>query len=407
MKSLLGVHPTIISLLFGVSFLMLGVAGQPCRAQDEVDYVDPTIGNVGQLLEPTRPTVSLPNCMIRVYPVRRDGLDDQIHSFPLTIISHRLGELFWLMPDDGGAEHEWSTPRVYDQERSTPYYCSARLEDSLTQIEFSPTEHCGYFSFTFPSSRPRTTVANRQGGDLALEGVNAFTYNWDVAHDLKGLIECMGGQKAATSTLDDLFRVDLGRSKYEYFGMFPDSTGLVGQFVMGNEPSLAISYVYYHLGAPWKTQKRVRQLLEYWFTDTHLGIPGDEDGGGLSAFVVFSMMGVYPVVPGVPAYELGSPVFDRVNIRLHNGKLLRIICQNNSAANKYISSIRFNGQQQNRVWFRQSDIMDGLTVELGMSDAPNLNLGVAPASFPPSSMTLDPATLQDRTVSTAMSRVPR
>src|SRR5579862_8573828 len=75
---------------------------QPASAQ--VEYVDPTIGNVGHLLEPTRPTVSLPNSMVRVYPVRKDGLDDQIHFFPLTIISHRLGELFWMMPGEGGAD---------------------------------------------------------------------------------------------------------------------------------------------------------------------------------------------------------------------------------------------------------------------------------------------------------------
>src|SRR5690349_22583194 len=73
----------------------------------QVEYVDPTIGNVGHLLEPTRPTVSLPNSMVRVYPVRKDGLDDQIHSFPLTIISHRLGALFWLMPSDGKTGDAW------------------------------------------------------------------------------------------------------------------------------------------------------------------------------------------------------------------------------------------------------------------------------------------------------------
>src|SRR5882757_6301028 len=72
-------------------------------AQAQLEYVDPTMGGQGFLLEPMRPTVSLPNSMVRVYPVRRDQLDDQIHSFPLTIVSHRLGELFWLMPSDGTA----------------------------------------------------------------------------------------------------------------------------------------------------------------------------------------------------------------------------------------------------------------------------------------------------------------
>jgi hypothetical protein len=93
-------------------FVFLSLLGVTfCRAQSPIDYVDPTIGNVGQLLEPTRPTVSLPFSMVRVYPVRRDGLDDQIHSFPLTIISHRLGELFWLMPGDGTTRPPTTTRR--------------------------------------------------------------------------------------------------------------------------------------------------------------------------------------------------------------------------------------------------------------------------------------------------------
>ncbi len=89
------------------------------RAQ--VEYVDPSMGGQGFMLEPTRPTVSLPNSMVRVYPMRKDQLDDQIRSFPLTIISHRLGELFWLMPVDGSAD-AWNRAQTYDQEVETPYY---------------------------------------------------------------------------------------------------------------------------------------------------------------------------------------------------------------------------------------------------------------------------------------------
>src|SRR5437764_9031034 len=126
----------VLALGLLVSTGLLNVARSPAQ----VEYVDPSIGNVGHLLEPTRPTVSLPNCMVRVYPVRKDGLDDQIHSFPLTIISHRLGELFWLMPADGkGGGDPWDHPSAYDQQKETPYYYSARLDDSLITIEFTPT----------------------------------------------------------------------------------------------------------------------------------------------------------------------------------------------------------------------------------------------------------------------------
>ncbi len=732
------------------SLLVFAMAFNVCRSEAQVEFVDTKIGNVGILLEPTRPTVSLPNSMVRVYPVRKDGLDDQIQSFPLTIISHRLGELFWVMPNDGAPNGAaWDQRAAYDQETSTPYYYSVRFDDSLITTEFTPAARCGYFRFTFPSGKPVVLLANRAGGNLSgaesnaisgtenfngmqafvygefsapvtfihsqngekervaatagaegktlefrygisfisveqarknlreeiaawnfdktkanaraawekalgqiqveggtldqkrvfytalyrsyermvnisedgqyysafdhkvhqdarpfyvdnwlwdtyraleplqtllnpemeadkvqsyvrmyeqlgwmpcfavlwgnhqcmtgnhaapwiadvwgkgitnfdlttayaglrknsLEGTwlpwrkgpkcslddfldehgympalkpgetetvslvhpferrqavsvtlaqsyddwctaqiartlnnesdyqiflkragdyknvyradkehvwpkdadgnwieayepgfsggqggrdyttenNGYTYDWDVQHDLNGLFTLMGGREKAEARLDQLFRESLGRSKYEFWAKFPDASGLVGQFSMGNEPSLHIPYLYNHLGAPWKTQKRVRQLLEYMFPDSPNGIPGDEDGGGLSAFVVFSMMGFYPTEAGVPAYEMGSPIFDKVTIRLHNGKTFRIIASGTSENVKYIKSLRLNGSAQNRVWFRHADVVNGLTIQAEMSDTPNTALGSKEEELPPSSMTLDPRVFQ-------------
>src|SRR5581483_5109974 len=99
----------------------------------QVEYVDPTIGNVGILLVPTRPTVYLPNSMVRVYPMRADAMEDRIESFPLTISSHRQPELFSIMPGSGEAA-------AYDQEQTTPYYYSTRFDGSLIRTEFTPTE---------------------------------------------------------------------------------------------------------------------------------------------------------------------------------------------------------------------------------------------------------------------------
>ena len=182
-----------------------------------------------------------------------------------------------------------------------------------------------------------------------------------------------------------------------FWSKFPDASGLVGQFSMGNEPSFHIPYIYNHLGAPWKTQKRVRMLLDTWFTDTTLGIPGDEDGGGMTAFVVFSMMGFYPVTPGVPIYDLASPVFDRVTIRLPNGKTFSIVCQDNSKDNKYIQSIKLNGQPQSRVWIKHADVIKGGTLELQMGNTPNKQLGADPKDLPPSGIALNPQTLETAT----------
>jgi predicted alpha-1,2-mannosidase len=704
------------------------------RAPAQVEYVDPTIGNVGILLVPTRPTVYMPNSMIRVYPIRSDAMDDRIESFPLTINSHRIQELFSLMPGEDGK------PAAWDQETTTPYYYSVFLGDSRTQAEFSATERCGYFRIDFPSGHAASVVlANRIAGELhaekggavvgeerfndmaayvygefrepvqtkvetiqdksrliisstgskvmefrygisfisveqarknlvreipewgfervkdagkkrwnetlgqiaieggseaqrrvfytalyrcferminitedgryysafdhkvhedarpfyvdnwlwdtfraleplqtllnpdkeadkiqsyvrmyqqsgvmptfailtgnyacmngnhaapwiadawfkgvrnfdlptAYEGVrkrslemtllpwrlgpksplddfynehgympalrpgeketypqvhpfekrqpvpvtlensfddwniaqlarelkkpddeqvflkraanfknlfradkammwpkdaegkwiepldpkfdggmggrdyydenNGYTYTWDVPQDFNGLIALMGGTSKAEENLDQLFREPLGRSKYEFQAKFPDSTSMVGQFSMGNEPSFDIPYVYNRLGAPWKTQKRVRMLLESFFTDELQGIPGDEDGGGMSAFVVFSMLGFYPVTPGIPVYDIGSPVFDKATIHLKNGKDFVIVAHNNSRTNKYVQSVRINGQPLDHVWFKHGEIANGGTLELVMGDAPNTSLGAMSSQFPPAS----------------------
>jgi predicted alpha-1,2-mannosidase len=714
--------------------LLLGIAAAYANAQ--VEYVDPTIGNVAILLAPTRPTVYLPNSMVRMYPLREDAFDDRIDAFPLTISSHRNSELFGIMPGDG-------IPASYDQEVTTPYYYSTRFSASGIITEFTATERCGYFRFSFPQAKASLALANRISGDMRLhdgnivegeeqfdnmkayvygvfsesvsvaagrigekqhllisadsralefrygvsfistdqakrnllheipspdfekvksaakarwnstlgritmeggdeaqrrvfytalyrsserminitedgryysgfdhrvhtdpqpfyvdnwlwdtfraleplqtllnpemeadklqsyvrmyqqsgimptfttvsgplncmnsddsapwfadawfkgvrnfdlatayEGLrkrsldstllpwrlgpkmplddfyakhgympalrpgekeiypevhpfekrqpvpvtlgnsyddwsiaqlaralnkandeklflsraanyknlfrvdkglmwpkddaghwiepmdpkfdggmggrdyydenNGYTYTWDVGHDYAGLIEMMGGVQRAEANLDQLFREPLDRPKYQFQAKFPDSTAMVGQFSMGNEPSFAIPYIYDRLGAPWKTQARVRMLLEAFFTDTLQGIPGDEDGGGMSAFVVFSMMGFYPVTPTIPIYDIASPVFTKATIHLRNGKDFVIIAHNSSRQNKYVEKIALNGKQLDQIWFRHSDIAQGGLLELTMGDTPNTTLGSNPESFPPDSMSIHP-----------------
>ncbi|MCU0787360.1 MAG: GH92 family glycosyl hydrolase [Verrucomicrobia bacterium] len=699
-----------------LALVAIGWSASGTTAFGQVDDVDPTIGGVGMLLQPTRPTVHLPNSMVRMYPVRADQLDDQIRFFPLTLISHRLGELFSLMPGPAGG------PAAWDQEVTTPYYYSTRFDESFIQTEFTPTERCGFFRFTFPEGQASIRLANLFPGNLSAEGSsvitgeerfhdmkayvygefdvpmefnatggekkvvtaraaaervafrygisfisvdqakrnlereipgwefekvkkaararwnqvlgqiqvkggteaqrrvfytslyrtyerminitedgryysafdhqvhaderpfyvdnwiwdtfraleplhtllnpemeadqiqsyvrmyqqsgwmpsfavlwgdypcmngnhaagwiadawykgvrnfdletayeglrknsleatllpwrngpkcalddfyhekgyfpslppdveeteplvhpfenrqsvavtlgtayddwciaqlartlnkegdyrlfmgrakfytnvwnpekgfmwpkdadgnwiepfdpkfgggqggrayfdenNAYTYNWDVLQDFEGLFELMGGREAAEAKLDQLFREGLDRSKYDFWYKFPDSTGLVGQFVMGNEPSFSTPYLYNRTGSPWKTQKRLRTLLNAWFTDTLHGIPGDEDGGGMTAWVVFTMMGFYPVTPGLPVYDLGSPIFDQVTIHLPGGKALEIVARNNSVDNKYIQDVKLNGESIDRVWFRHDEIVNGATLVLQMGNTP-------------------------------------
>ncbi|MDP4186339.1 MAG: GH92 family glycosyl hydrolase, partial [Bacteroidota bacterium] len=188
------------------------------------------------------------------------------------------------------------------------------------------------------------------GGRDYFTECNAWTYNWYVQHDIPGLINLMGGRTAFISKLDQLFREGLDRSKYEYWAKFPDATGLVGQYVMGNEPSFHIPYLYDYAGAPWKTQKRIRMLMDTWFMNNIFGICGDEDGGGMSAFYVFSAMGFYPVTPGFPIYAIGSPLFEKVTIHLEGGKTFTVKANKCSRVNKYIQSAMLNGKPLNKPW---------------------------------------------------------
>lgn len=213
------------------------------------------------------------------------------------------------------------------------------------------------------------------GGRDYYDENNGWTYLWQVQHDVPGLIGLMGGKAGFEGKLDQLFREGLGRSKYEFWAKFPDATGLVGQYSMGNEPSFHIPYLYNFTDSPWKTQKRIRFLLDVWFKDNVFGIPGDEDGGGMTAFVVFSSMGFYPVTPGLPLYTIGSPLFERVSINLANGKTFELTAKNASVENKYIQSAKSNGKPLNSPWFTHEQLVNGLKLELEMGPKPNKSWG--------------------------------
>ena len=213
------------------------------------------------------------------------------------------------------------------------------------------------------------------GGRDYYDENNGWTYMWQVQHDIKDLEALNGGADKFEARLDQLFREPLGMGKYSFWAKFPDATGLVGQYSMGNEPSFFIPYLYNYTGSPWKTQKRIRLLLDTWFKDNIFGIPGDEDGGGMSAFVVFSSMGFYPITPGIPIYTIGSPVFKTVTINLQNGKQFTLVAKHCSVLNKYIQSAKINGHQLNTPWFTHQQLIKGGNLELQMGPKPNKKWG--------------------------------
>jgi predicted alpha-1,2-mannosidase len=230
-----------------------------------------------------------------------------------------------------------------------------------------------------------------QGGRDYFTEVNSWLYTFGVQYDVAGLIRLLGGRDAFNSKLDQLFVEQYDTSKFQFLGQFPDATGLVGQYAQGNEPSFHIPYLYDYSGQPWKTQRRVRQLMDVWYGDGPLGIPGDDDGGETSSWYVFSALGFYPVCPGAPVYEIGSPLFAKSTIRLGNGKLFTILANNVSARNKYIQSARLNGKPLNRAWFPHSAIANGGMLALEMGGKPNTDWGSAPEDAPPSMSAERPA----------------
>lgn len=222
-----------------------------------------------------------------------------------------------------------------------------------------------------------------QGGRDYFTEVDSWLYTFSVQHDVPGLIHLFGGRDPFNAKLDRLFVEQYGTSKFEFLGQFPDATGLVGLYAQGNEPSFHIPYLYDFSGQPWKTQRRVRQLMDVWYDDTPLGIPGDDDGGATSSWYVFSAIGFYPVCPGMPVYEIGSPIFERSVVHLANGKQFTIVAHHVSAQNKYIQSAQLNGKPLNKPWFDHSDVANGGTLTLEMVDRPNVQWGSAPEAAPP------------------------
>ncbi|MBQ8112644.1 MAG: glycoside hydrolase family 92 protein, partial [Kiritimatiellae bacterium] len=201
---------------------------------------------------------------------------------------------------------------------------------------------------------------------------NAWTYIWDVQHDLPGLRALFGGAAAMEAKLDEMFNTSVG-SRWNFAGQMPDGcTGLMGVFTMANEPAFHIPYLYNYVGKPWKTQKLVRKTLECWFRNDRMGICGDEDGGGMSAYAVFSMLGFYPVTPGLPEYQWGSPVFTKATIHLENGRDFVLEAPKASHDAKYVRSISVDGAPAASalVPLRHADIVKGARVVVDMSNRP-------------------------------------
>lgn len=175
-----------------------------------------------------------------------------------------------------------------------------------------------------------------------------WQYNWYVPQDVEGLIELMGGKEKFNQTLD---------------AFFAD-----GQYWHGNEPGHQIPFMYTYSGEPWKSTKEVRNILKTEYGTGPGGLSGNDDSGQMSAWYIFGAIGFYPVCPSLPEYAVTGPVFEKVTIKIGNGKTLVLSAPGNSEKNSYVKSIRFNGKVINNYRFSHADLLNGGTVEFEMTD---------------------------------------
>ena len=222
-------------------------------------------------------------------------------------------------------------------------------------------------------------------GDAFTEG-NSWHYSWSVFHDIRGLIDLMGGKKEFVHMLDSVFVMPPVFDDSYYGGVIHEIREMqiagMGQYAHGNQPIQHMIYLYNYAGEPWKTQYWVRQAMSRLYKATPDGYCGDEDNGQTSAWYVFSALGFYSVCPATDQYVLGTPLFKKVSLQLDNGKEFVIEAPANSAANLYVQGVTLNGQPYNKNWLSHFDIRKGGKIQFTMGASPNKSRGTAETAFP-------------------------
>ena len=195
---------------------------------------------------------------------------------------------------------------------------------------------------------------------------NGWQYFWSVQHNIDDLIRLVGGEERFAQRLDSMFTYTPASD--EELPIF--STGMIGQYAHGNEPSHHVTYLYNKVKQPWKTQQYAAKVMHELYTNEPGGLCGNEDCGQMSAWYVFSAMGFYPVDPISGQYEIGTPMFPRVELKLANGKTFTISAPAVSRENIYIQSVKVNGEPYKKSYLTHDLIMSGATVEFEMGATP-------------------------------------
>jgi len=208
---------------------------------------------------------------------------------------------------------------------------------------------------------------------------NAWQYSWYAPQDTAEMVRLVGGDQRFAKKLDALFdaRVDPAS-----FADVEDISGLIGYYAHGNEPSHHIGYLYVYAGSPWRTQERLRQIVESQYHPTADGLSGNDDLGQMSAWLIFTSLGFYPVTPGSGEYVIGRPFVNHAVLHLPNGKRFSIVADNLSDANGYIGAVRLNGTPLTRAFIRHEEIIAGGELHFSMQSRPDKSWATVPSSRP-------------------------
>ena len=230
---------------------------------------------------------------------------------------------------------------------ATTGFIRARKSDGTFRVPFDPT-------------------AINYGSDYT-EG-NAWQYSWFVPQDQAALVRALGGDTATITKLDAMFEFDNSKLDYSHA---EDIAGLIGQYIHGNEPSHHVAYLYSYAGAPWRTQARLRQIIDSQYRPTPDGLSGNDDLGQMSAWLVFTALGFYPVTPGSLEYVIGRPFLNRAVLTLPNGKPLTVIADQLDDRHPYVGKVALNGTPVTRAYLRHDEIMAGGDLRFTMQATPN------------------------------------
>lgn len=318
-----------------------------------------------------------------VYPATAQALESMVESSNVDYYEgvEAYKKLGYVPMEKSGTAASTTLEYAYDD--WTIYQTALRLQhDSLATVYKQRAQNYrNIFDKQIGFARPRTMDGQfkkkfdelQTHGEGFIEG-NSWNFSFHVPHDVKGIMELMGGDKQFVNRLDKLFSMHLPKHYYERNEDITDDC-LVGGYVHGNEPSHHVPYLYAWTSQPWKTQYWVREILNKMYRNDINGLGGNDDCGQMSAWYLFSVMGFYPVCPGSDQYVLGTPYLPYIQWKLPNGRILEIIAKGASDEKRYVNKLTINGKTYSKNYITHQDLLQGGTWVFDMSEKPNKRRG--------------------------------